>query len=127
MTRSGPRRRGREIDAARGGVDGVAQHAQLGKGGDGGLRAPISLDVIHHVAPRIDVVARPVATVEQRGVQPAGENGVRCLGGGWEGGGGSRRRSSNGSQNTRGALFLDPLADLWAVEIVQIASAAAAG
>jgi len=111
-------------------LDGVAQHAQLGKGGDGGLRAPKQLDVIHQVAPRIDVVSRPVATVEQRGVQllqPAGENGVRCLGGGWEGGGGSRRRSSNGIQNTRGALFLDPLADLWAVEIVQIASAAAAG
>jgi len=43
---------------------------------------------------------------------------------------GRRRRKpqeKQQQQNTRGALFLDPLADLWGVEIVQIASAAAAG
>ena len=47
-------------------LNGVAQHVQLGKGGDGGLRAPVLLDVVHHAAPRLDLVARPVAAVEQR-------------------------------------------------------------
>src|SRR6478735_12206058 len=105
-------------------VDRVMQHVQLGKGSLRGLCAPVLMDITHHAAPCLDLIAAPVTRAQQamlQLLQPAREDGVR-------GSGGSRDvlLLCGCSEKSRAAFSPDPLADLWPVEVVQVSSATAA-
>ena len=82
------------------------------------------LDVIDHAAPGVNVDSTPVSRAKQammQLLQPARKDGVRGCGSSSD-----RRRCSSSSENTKAAFLLDPLADLWSVEVMEVSGAAAA-
>ena len=101
----------------------VSEHVQLREWLGVSFRLPVLLDVIDCGAPGIYVGWSPVARMEKRMMQllqPAGEDGVRGLHTV-----GESCRCPSSCEDTRAAFFLDELADLRSVEIIQVALSSA--
>ena len=100
-------------------LEGVPQHVELRECGLRGGGRPMLLDVIHCCPPILDLLRRPLLLVEQMGVQILEPSLESREGGLLRGSEVSLLFSCSAECSI--AFSLDPLADLWPIEVVEVA------